>query len=277
MVAPPGLAQRTSDASTSTEADGNSGGIQEVIVTAERRSQNAQEVPIAITSITAAQLDGGSISDLRDLKMVAPALNVTAQTGHALPNLRGVGTALIGPGIENPVALYVDGVYYADATSALFTFNDIAQIDVLKGPQGTLFGRNATGGAIQITTLAPSHDFTAKGSVSYGNYATTVGKLYVSGGLADRLAGDVAMQYSHQGDGYGTNLLSGRDVNRTPDDYGARSKLRFESDIGTDVTLTGDYNNVTTSLGAAIHEAPGRKPVLGPAFSGGTYDITVLC
>lgn len=238
--------------------------IADIIVTAQKRSEKLQDVPIAISSISADRIRERGISDTRDLNMVVPSLNVTSSTGHSLPSLRGVGTAVVGPGFENPVAFYVDGVYYADTSSSLLTFNNVSQIDVLKGPQGTLFGRNATGGLIQITTADPSQTPKLKGSVSYGNYQSIVAKAYVTTGLLPKLAADLAVQYSHQGQGYGTNGASGRDANSTPRDFAARSKLLFEPAEGSKITLIGDYSDSSTSIGAALGNAPGRKPLLGP-------------
>jgi iron complex outermembrane recepter protein len=187
----------------------------EIVVTAQSRSARMQDVPIAIASVDAAQLQNRRIENVADLKTVVPSLSVVSSSGHALPSLRGVGTSLIGPGFENPVAFYVDGVYYADASSALLSFNNVARIDVLKGPQGTLFGRNATGGLIQITTLEPKQTPTMRASLSYGNYQTIETKAYVTGGILPNLAADLAVRYGHQGHGYGKNLAMGQDVNRT--------------------------------------------------------------
>src|SRR5882762_5743909 len=182
----------------------SSAALEEIVVTAQKRRENLQDVPIAITSITAAQIQTRGIEDVRDLNSAVVSLNVSDQTGHVLPTLRGVGTSVVGAGAESPVALYVDGVYYADATSALLGFNNITQIDVLKGPQGTLFGRNATGGLIEITTVEPSQTPGGKASISYGNSNTTSAKAYATGGIA-AVAADIALQYSTQGIGYGRN------------------------------------------------------------------------
>jgi iron complex outermembrane receptor protein len=248
--------------------------LEEIVVTAQKRRENLQDVPIAITSVTAAQIQTRGIVDVRDLNSAVVSLNVSDQTGHVLPTLRGVGTSVVGAGAESPVALYVDGVYYADATSALLAFNNIAQIDVLKGPQGTLFGRNATGGLILITTAEPSQAPEGKASISYGNYNSTSAKAYATGGITPGIAADIAIQYSRQGTGYGRNLGTGDYANRTPLDFGARSKWRFDPTDGTKIVVTGEFANVHTSTGISDHVL--RPSPFGPLQPPGTspYDIS---
>jgi iron complex outermembrane receptor protein len=130
--------------------------LEEIVVTAQKRQENMQDVPIAVTAISGDALEKAGVTDTFDLKAVAPSLNFsTAVGGFGLPRIRGVGSTGTGPGIENPVATYIDGVYIGSSTGALTSLNDIEQVAVLKGPQGTLFGRNATGGLIQITTKKP--------------------------------------------------------------------------------------------------------------------------
>src|SRR5882757_175739 len=265
-----------SKATTPDATQQQSGGaLEEIIVTAQKRQENLQSVPIAITPVTAERLAALKIDDVRDLNIAAPGLNVTASIGHALLNLRGVGTSLLGPGEESPIALYVDDVYYADSATALMSFNNIAQIDVLKGPQGTLFGRNATGGLLEVTTVNPTQALGMRASVSYGNYQTATGKFYVTGGLAPDLAIDFAAQYTHQGSPYGTNEANGMDAYQTDHDYAVRSKLRYSPDSGPTVTLIADYCNDNTSQGVPLHEYPGRKPLFGAPYTGPRYDIDV--
>jgi iron complex outermembrane receptor protein len=252
----------------------SSASLEEIVVTAEKRRENLQDVPIAITSITVGQIQTRGIEDVRDLSSAVVSLNVSDQIGHLLPSLRGVGTSVVGAGAESSVALYVDGVYYADAASALLTFNNIAQIDVLKGPQGTLFGRNATGGVISVTTAEPSEAPGGKASISYGNYNTTSAKAYVTGGVAAGVAADIALQYSRQGTGYGRNLATGDYDNRTPLDFSARSKWRFDPVDGTKIMVTGEFANMSTSVGNSNHVI--RASPFGPMLPPGTspYDIS---
>src|SRR6202043_604248 len=187
--------------------------IEEIVVTAQRRRENLQDVPITVQAFSAQALESSVVTNAADLARVVPGMTMPTSAGYTLPHLRGVGITAIGPGIENSVALYVDGVYRGSSSSDAIALNNVAQVEVEKGPQGTLFGRNATGGLIQITTLEPSPGFSGSANVGYANYETTTGDLYVTGG-ADALAGDFAAQWTHQGEGWGTNLATGQDVNR---------------------------------------------------------------
>jgi iron complex outermembrane receptor protein len=220
----------------------NSGGIEEIVVTAQKRVQSAQNVPIAITALDSNQLAAAGVSGTGDLRAAVPALNVTTATGgYGLPRIRGIGATGQGPGIENPVAVYVDGVYYGAAFGVLQSLYDVEQVAVLKGPQGTLFGRNATGGLIQISTLGPSFDLKVKGQLGYANYGTYSGAGYLSGGLTDTIAVSVSGQYDNQNHGWGKNLFTGNDVQDARSWVG-RAKLLWKPDTLTSVLISGDFN-----------------------------------
>jgi iron complex outermembrane receptor protein len=219
-----------------------SGGIEEIVVTAQKRLQSAQNVPIAITALDSNQLAAAGVSGTGDLRTAVPALNVTTATGgYGLPRIRGIGATGQGPGIENPVAVYVDGVYYGAAFGVLQSLYDVEQVAVLKGPQGTLFGRNATGGLIQVSTLGPSFDLKAKGQVGYANYSTYSSAGYVSGRLTDTIAVSLSGQYDNQNHGWGKNLFTGNDVQDARTWVG-RAKLLWKPDAATSVLISGDFN-----------------------------------
>ncbi|EQB13390.1 TonB-dependent receptor [Sphingobium lactosutens] len=230
--------------SVSPQAPGTapeSQGLEDIVVTAQKRSESLQDVPIAISAVTATQLSNTGINNVSDIKLVVPALNVTNSAGSVSFSLRGIGSNGIGPGVENPIALYIDGVYYASPAASLLALNNVAQIEVLKGPQGTLFGRNATGGLLQITTREPSEVATGSANVSYGNYDIFNGDAYISGPITDTLFADFAVTGTHQGDGYGRNLATGGDVLKIDRDIALRSKMVFAPRDGTKFTLIGDY------------------------------------
>jgi iron complex outermembrane receptor protein len=148
-------------------------GVEDIVVTAQRREQSLQDVPISITALTSSAILANRIQDVQDLNSVAPGLSVRFSTGGAqIPNftLRGILTGGSAAGTDKGVSLYLDGVYIQSVQGSVFDFADIERIEVLKGPQGTLFGRNATGGAISITTRNPSGEFSARQDLTYGNY-----------------------------------------------------------------------------------------------------------
>jgi iron complex outermembrane receptor protein len=250
--------------------------LTEIIVTAQKRSENLQDVPIAVTALSADQLARSGIQSTTELGTVTPGLTVVNQHGDVLPHIRGVGTTLFGAGIENSVATYVDGVYIASQVGSLLTLNNIAQVEVLKGPQGTLYGRNATGGLIDITTKDPQSTFSGDASLSYGNYQTSTGQLYVTGPVVgDKLAADLAVSATTQGQGYGTNLYNGQDVYKTDHDIAVRSKWLFTPSEATTVRLIGDYEDVAGSQYSTHGIAPGGKTLFGAAAGPAlpTYDV----
>ena len=223
--------------------------LEEIVVTAQRRLENLQDVPITVTAMPAAALAAVGITNTADLVNVVPGMLVQTSAGYSLPHLRGVGITAIGAGIENSVALYVDGVYRGVSSSDAVSLNNIAQVEVEKGPQGTLFGRNATGGLIQVTTLDPTPYFSASAHAGYGNYHTVQSDAYVSGGT-DFIAGDLAVQLTHQGEGYGTNLATGQDINRMDMNLSVRSKWILHPVDGTKLTLILDNAETDNSLSA---------------------------
>jgi iron complex outermembrane receptor protein len=233
--------------------------LEEVVVTAQKRSENLQDVPIAVSAVTANQLERQGVKDVLDLRIAVPTLNVTSSAGYLTTSLRGIGSNGIGAGIENPVALYIDGVYYASAASSLLSLNNVAQVEVLKGPQGTLFGRNATGGLIQISTRDPTQSPSGEFNVAYANYGVLSGSAYLAGGLTGNLRADIAIQGSRQSDGWGTNRSNGQDVYKIDHDWALRSKVVFEPSDNTKFTLIGDYLDHKDSM-AAYRVFPNTTP-----------------
>lgn len=214
--------------------------VEEIVVTAQRRAENLQRVPIAITVVSGAQLTNAGVTSLPTLATVAPGLNARTSGGGVFqPSIRGIGTS--SNVVENPVALYIDGVYIPNQNEANQDLPDVEQIAVLKGPQGTLFGRNATGGVIQITTRRPTQNFDLQTKAEIDNYATLRGGLLVSGGLAPGIAASISADYAHQGRGWGDNLTTGNDTFRLAHSLSLRGKLLFEPTPDTSILLIGDY------------------------------------
>jgi iron complex outermembrane receptor protein len=236
--------------------------IEEIVVTAQRRAENVQDVPISVSAVTADTLDTLGAVDVLDLASTAPGLYVGRQLASPLIYLRGVGTTSTQGGQESPTALYVDGIYYAELPGLNFSFNNIDRIEVLKGPQGTLFGRNATGGLVQIITKDPKHDPSMEIGVSAANYQTFGGKLYATTGLGDNLAADIAFVGSDQGDGWGRNLTLGVDTGLT-DDYGVRSTWLWTPSDATTVRASFDWTKTETTVGLSRQAAEGAITIIG--------------
>ncbi|WP_116809988.1 TonB-dependent receptor [Steroidobacter cummioxidans] len=218
------------------------GGLEEVIVTAQKREQNAQDVPIAITALSAGDLAAAGTTSTVDLKSVVPSLNITTGVaGFGMPRLRGIGASGQGPGIENPVAVYIDDVYYGATFGNMQSLFDTAQVVVSKGPQGTLYGRNTTGGLIQIRTRDPEFDLAGKVQVGYGNYDTANGGFFLTGGLSDSVAMSVSAQYDNRDKGYGVNRFTGNEV-MTSESWAGRVKLLWKIGEDTNLRVSVDTN-----------------------------------
>ncbi len=243
LLAP--LCARAADATASTGAGGSDSGVQlqEIIVTAQRRSEPLQNVPIAVSAVTGAQLDSHGINDSLSLSATVPNLDIS-QNGTVLTMyLRGVGSNASDPNDETSVALYVDGVYMASPMANVFDYNNIDHVEVLKGPQGTLFGRNATGGVIQVVTRDPSQTPGGQISATYGNYNTVGATVYATTGLAPNLAADIAAVYRNNIDGYGFDIFRHEPIMRR-EDAGVRGKILWTPTPTTSVRLSADYTVV---------------------------------
>jgi len=242
-------------------------GLQTVTVTAERREENQQRVPIAISSFTAEQLQQTGIINTLNLQQITPGLVFNHVVNAGLPFLRGVGSYNAQAGDEGAIALYVDGVYIASQFANIFDFNNVDRIEVLKGPQGTLFGRNATGGVIQVITRDPSHSPYAEAEVGYGNYQTVDTRFYGTAGITDNLAADLAFNWHDQMQGFGRNTNLGIEVNYRRN-IGARTKWLFTPDDLTRITLSLDFNRLVDTYGAQGTPAPGSVGLDGDVYDG---------
>jgi iron complex outermembrane receptor protein len=239
--------------------------LEEIVVTAQRRSENIQNVPISVSAITADTLESLGAQGVMDLSSTAPGLYVGRQLASPLIYIRGIGTTSTQGGQESPTALYVDGVYYHNLPGLNFSFNNIERIEVLKGPQGTLFGRNATGGLVQIITKDPSEDTSVKVGMSVANYDTIAGKLYATTGFGENLAADIAFVGSDQDKGWGRNTTLDIDTGWT-DDYGVRSTWLWTPTDKTNVRTSLDWANIRTTVGLSRQADKGARTVdgLGP-------------
>lgn len=264
------LAAAPASAQDAAQDDPAAQGNDEIVVVAQKRAQNAQDVPIAITALGGDDIANSGISGTEDLKAAVPSLNVTtAVGGFGLPRIRGVGATGQGPGIENPVAVYVDGVYYGAPTGVLQSLFDVEQVAVLKGPQGTLFGRNATGGLIQITTKGPDFKWSGKLQAGYGNYDTANFAGYITGGVTETIAISLSGQYENRAKGFATNLFTGNEV-MDGSSWSARGKLLWEPADGTSVLLSADYNGRDASEPAFRQFS---RNSLGQMLAGSERDI----
>ena len=241
--------------------------IQEIVVTAERREEHLQSVPIAVTVITGEAALKSSITTSEELPLAVPGLQMDLYGGGLSLFLRGVGTTFVNPGAEPSVAIYVDGEYIPSPEGALFNLNNVERVEVLKGPQGTLFGRNATGGVIQVITREPSSEPSADISVGYGNYDTSMLSFYGTTGLATGLASDLAVYADDNPDGWGHNLFNG-DQNYKYENIDVRNTWLWQPQQSTRIKLALDYEDTTNEAGLGRKPLPGTVTVAGTTYAG---------
>ena len=220
------------------QAPENSSG--DIIVTAQRRSEKLIDVPASVVALDAASLQKSGVTSTRELTQVVPGLNFVASGTYQTPSLRGVTVAGSAPGIESPVAIFVDGVYQTAQAAALFDLPDITQVEVLKGPQGTLYGRNATGGAILITTQEPGDAFTGKVHLAAGSFGDHEVNGFISGPITQGVGFSLSAAH-HDMDGYSRNIVTGKDAGKLKSNL-VRGKLAFEPTEGIKFTLAGYWS-----------------------------------
>lgn len=223
------------DAAAATDGD--------IIVTAQRRAERAQSIPMSISTATAAVLEQANIKSAMDVSKLVPGVRFAETSGAVLLYIRGIGSNQVLVGNEGSNALYIDGVFYSRVTPITMRLNSVERIEVLKGPQGTLFGRNSTGGLIQIVTREPKPglDPEMQFSVGLSNYKTVDTTAYMSASLGSKVAADLSLIYSKQNEGAGKNLVTGAEVFKTYD-YAARSKVVFTPTENTKFVVTGYYD-----------------------------------
>ena len=221
-------------------AAGDSGTGNQIVVTATKREQTLQEVPVAVSVTTAETIERAQIRDVTDLASVVPSLRVTqSQSQFATTySIRGFGTSGNNLGLEPSVAMFVDGVYRSRSVAQISDLPDIQRVEVLRGPQSTLFGKNASAGVISIVTKSPSFNFGGSVEASYGNYDAMVVKGYLTGPISDTIAASLAAGYNRR-DGYVTNLANGDDVNNR-NRWFTRGQLLFEPSESFKFRMIGD-------------------------------------
>ena len=232
------------DASASSAA-GAPTAIEEVIVTARQREEKLKDVPVAVTAVTGDFLRDKQIYAVKDIAAYAPGLNINSDSvGRAFISIRGVGTTLINT-VQPGVGIFIDGVYQPDTSYLNSPLVDVARVEVLRGPQGTLFGNNTLGGAINVITRQPSNDFTGRIDAVYAgtdNFGSVSGS--VSGPLVkDVLQARIGAAYHHQ-DGFQKNLLAGGFSNPL-DQQSVNATLRFVPAAWAVFVVNGDYNRVS--------------------------------
>lgn len=260
------FAQDDTDAS---EAYGN-----QIVVTATKREQTLQDTPVAVSVTTGAEIERAEIRDIKDLQMVVPSLKVTQLQSSANTNfiIRGFGNGANNAGIEPSVGVFVDGVYRSRTASRVNDLPGVQRIEVLRGPQSTLFGKNASAGVISIITQEPQ--FTPGGSLeaSYGNYDALVLKGYVTGPVSDSVALSLGAGYNTR-DGYFRDLGTGGRTNER-DRWFVRGQMLFEPTSDLRIRIIGDYDEQDEDCCGVVNLQPSTATLAILALGGQINDPT---
>ncbi|EED33468.1 transporter, OMR family [gamma proteobacterium NOR5-3] len=273
-------------ASVSLPALGQGAGmLEEVIVTAAKRQQTLQEIPIAVSVVTAESIEQSQVLDIKDLQTLVPSLRVTQLQGSAQTNfiIRGFGNGANNPGIEPSVGVFIDGVYRSRVGSALADLPKLERVEVLRGPQSTLFGKNASAGVINVVTAKPDlAGYSGSVSATLGNYNQKIVKGNITGPLSDNVAFSLAGSMN-QRDGYYDNIeldTEQNEINRwnmrgqllwNPSD---RMEVRFIADAdGLDEQCCGVANLVNGPTGAVVQALGGNLVPEQPFAYEGFYDF----
>ena len=277
-LAAPAHAQNTEaqisgdDPSVSNEA-GDNRDSNAIIVTATKRQTTLAETPIAVSVVDKDTIEQAQIRDLLDLQSVVPSLSVSQnQTATQTTFLiRGFGNGANNPGIEPSVAVFIDGVYRSRSAAQIADLPNVERVEVLRGPQSTLFGKNASAGVISIITQEPKFKFGGSASLTYGNYNTVVAKADVTGPISDTLAFDLSGGYDRR-DGYVHVINLDRDINDR-DRWNVRGQLLFKPNDALKVRLIGDYSKISELCCAAPNVRYGPT---GPALNAVAGQVAVV-
>ena len=251
---------REQDTDLVAAADVDDGNV--IIVRAQGRDQTLSDVPVAVSAVTAETLQKSGVADIRDMNQVAPSLLIssTGNESNGSARIRGIGTVGDNPGLESSVAVFIDGVYRSRSGNALSELGPLDRVEILRGPQGTLGGRNSSAGLINIYTAPPEMDgFSGYGAFTYGNYDA----IRVEGGINAPLGETVAARVDgvyFQRDGFYNDVVNDTRVNDR-DRYLIRGQLLFEPTSDLSIRLVGDYSKKDEACCAATFVQPSFAPL----------------
>ena len=276
----PAFAQDTQSASADTQAtttdaeEATNAG--DIVVTATRRAETVSDIPIAVTAVSGDTLRNSGAFDIRQLNQLAPSLLVssTGSEANGSARVRGVGTVGDNPGLESSVAVFIDGVYRSRSGIGLNELGEIDRVEVLRGPQGTLFGRNASAGLIHVISKKPSYELGGYGEVEYGNYDYVRVAGALTGGITETLAARVDGVYVKR-DGFLRDVVNNVDVNNR-NRFFVRGQLLWEPTSDLTVRLIGDYTRRDESCCAAVYLEPAVNPQVGGLLTPANPIINVL-
>lgn len=262
-LANPAFAQDASSSDATEAVQDEAYDSNQIVVTAQGRAQVLSDVPLAVSAVSAESLELTGATDIRQLNQVAPSLMVssTGSEANGSARIRGIGTVGDNPGLESSVAVFIDGVYRSRSGMGLNELGDIERIEVLRGPQGTLFGRNASAGIISIVSKGPAPTFSAGFEATYGNYDFLRLGGHLNAPLTESLAARIDATYSRR-DGFYKDVTNDTDVNNR-DRYFVRGQLKFEPSSDLTVRIIGDYTKRDEDCCGAVYIDTSINPLIG--------------
>lgn len=242
--------------------------VDEIIVTSTKREQTLQEVPVAVSVIQEETIEAAQIVDILDLQSIVPSLRVSQleRASNTTFIIRGFGNGANNPGIEPSVAVYVDGVFRTRVGSSLQDFLDLERVEVLKGPQSTLFGKNASSGVVSFVTKKPQYQWDGAVEGTIGNYGQAIAKGYITGPINDTIAFSLAASGQRR-DGYAVNVAEGGDYNDR-DRYALRGQLLFQPSDVFEARVIADYDEIAENCCATVRVTDGTGPIIRDQLGG---------
>ena len=243
--------------------------VEEVIVTATKTEKTLQEVPVAVSVVSGDTIEKANITDILDLKAVVPSLDTRQRTTSTQSSfyIRGFGNGDYNQGIEPSVAVFIDGVYRSKMQSQISDLPLIERIEVLRGPQSTLFGKNATAGVINVVTKKPSFEKSSFITTTFGNFNSKIAKLYTTGPISETAAYSFYANFN-KSDGHSDNVTTGNDVNNR-DRSNLRAEILLDQSEDLSIRVTADYDKYDETCCAVGSTSFGVANQIAAALGGG--------
>ncbi len=267
------MGMATPGAAANPDEGRQAGALEEVVVTARKREESLQDTPIAISAFSAAALERQQITSTEDLDQVAPNLQfasygpLTGNNSAAQVYIRGIGQSDGSSGVDPGVGLYIDDVYMGRSVGGVLDFRDVSSVQILRGPQGTLFGRNTIGGAVLLTTTLPGKEFGGTARVGIGDDRLHEGFAAIDLPITDELGARLSVG-ARQRDGYVTRVYDGLDLG-DENTYTVQSSLRWLPSDSLTLTLRGDYSKEDENGSPFVFAAINESQVFPAAISRG--------
>jgi iron complex outermembrane receptor protein len=252
--------------------------VREIVVTAQKREQNLQDVPVVVTSLPAKLLQDAGVKDIKDLTVLTPGLTVTSTSNETVTSarIRGVGTVGDNPGLESSVGVVIDGVYRPRNGVSFGDLGEMDRVEVLKGPQGTLFGKNTSAGVINILTKQPSFSFGAEGEVTAGDHGAVGGSASVTGPITDQVAARLYFA-DRKRDGFYNVVTAGGPRTDTDDQdqdfWTVRGQLLIQPSDKASIRIIGDYTERTENCCVAVQTRTGPTGAIVNALAAGGQGV----